>query len=83
MESNNPNFPKPELIVELMPKDEHSSDISVIQAISSIYLVLAYSPFILSLTVNLVAEKEKKIKEGMRMMGMSDVAFWWVFKEIN
>jgi hypothetical protein len=28
------------------------------------------------LSVHLVAEKEKKIKEGMQMMGMKDLAFW-------
>ena len=26
----------------------------------------------------LVAEKEKKIKEGMKMMGLRDAAFWYV-----
>ena len=59
-----------------MPKNEWQINIEFVQMFSAIYLVLAYSPFILSLTVNLVAEKEKKIKEGMRMMGMSDMAFW-------
>ena len=62
--------------MEMMPKGTHTTKITLIQLFSSIYLVLAFSPFILSLVVNLVAEKEKKIKEGMRMMGMSDVAFW-------
>jgi ATP-binding cassette subfamily A (ABC1) protein 5 len=60
----------------MMPKPEFHPDTSYIQIISSMYFIIAYSPFIMFLTVNLVAEKEKKIKEGMKMMGLRDSAFW-------
>ncbi len=60
----------------MMPKYEWTTKISSIQTLSAIYYVLAYSPFIGFLTTALVLEKEKKIKEAMRMMGMKDTAFW-------
>ncbi|OWF36066.1 ATP-binding cassette sub-family A member 5 [Mizuhopecten yessoensis] len=59
-----------------MPKPSYTPDTSYLQTISSIYFVIAYSPFVSYLTTNLVAEKEKKIKESMKMMGMRDSAFW-------
>ena len=37
---------------------------------------MAYSPFVNFLLVGLVTEKEKKIKEGMKMMGLRTAAFW-------
>ncbi|TPX56028.1 hypothetical protein SpCBS45565_g08461 [Spizellomyces sp. 'palustris'] len=43
---------------------------------TAIYITIAFSPFLTSLLFNLVTEKEKKIKEGMLMMGLHPVAFW-------
>ncbi|KAJ3250599.1 ATP-binding cassette sub- A member 5, partial [Borealophlyctis nickersoniae] len=43
---------------------------------TAIYLVIALSPFMTSLLFNIVTEKEKKIKEGMFMMGLRPVVFW-------
>ncbi|KAL8586837.1 hypothetical protein ACOMHN_052713 [Nucella lapillus] len=60
----------------MMPKGEYTPDLTLIRTLSSIYLVLAYSFFINFLTVNLVAEKEKKIREGMFMMGLRNSVFW-------
>lgn len=39
-------------------------------------MVLALSFFILYLLNVIVKEKEKKIKEGLRMMGLSDSIYW-------
>lgn len=61
---------------EMFPKTEYPPNIQYLQSIISIYLVLAFSPMVNFLMVNLVTEKEKKIKEGMKMMGLSDSAFW-------
>ncbi|XP_052071542.1 cholesterol transporter ABCA5-like [Mytilus californianus] len=71
-----PSYPLPDVTVEMLPKPSYKPDSTYIQVISSIYFVLAYSPFVNFLTVHLVAEKEKKIKEGMKMMGLRDSAFW-------
>ena len=61
---------------EMFPKNEYPPNIQYLQTIVPLYLVLAFSPLVNFLVVNLVTEKEKKIKEGMKMMGLSDIAFW-------
>ncbi|KAK6171363.1 hypothetical protein SNE40_019569 [Patella caerulea] len=73
---SNPSVLMPDVSVQLMPKGPFTSDISIIQTLASIYFVFAYSLFINFLTTNIVAEKEKKIREGMKMMGLKDVVFW-------
>uniref|UniRef100_A0A8C7HI80 ATP-binding cassette sub-family A member 5-like n=1 Tax=Oncorhynchus kisutch TaxID=8019 RepID=A0A8C7HI80_ONCKI len=45
-------------------------------ALISIYLVLAFTPFITFLIVNVAAEKEHRLKDTMTMMGLYDSAFW-------
>ena len=69
-------FTIPDILIEMLPKSAFQRDTSYIQIISSIYFVIAYSPLITMLTVALVVEKEKKIKEGMRMMGLRSSVFW-------
>ncbi|XP_056019371.1 cholesterol transporter ABCA5-like isoform X3 [Ostrea edulis] len=59
-----------------MPMDKYQPDTTYIQIISSIYFVLAYAQFVNFLTANIVNDKEKKIKEGMKMMGLRDSAYW-------
>lgn len=41
-----------------------------------LYMVLALSQFITYLLILIVGEKEEKIKEGMKMMGLKDSVFW-------
>uniref|UniRef100_K7FJW7 Cholesterol transporter ABCA5 n=1 Tax=Pelodiscus sinensis TaxID=13735 RepID=K7FJW7_PELSI len=45
-----------------------------------IYLVIAFSPFGYYLAIHIVAEKEKRLKEFLKIMGLHDTAFWlsWV-----
>uniref|UniRef100_A0A8C1F0N7 Cholesterol transporter ABCA5 n=1 Tax=Cyprinus carpio carpio TaxID=630221 RepID=A0A8C1F0N7_CYPCA len=45
-------------------------------ALISIYLVLAFTPFVSFLIVNVAAEKEQRLKDTMGMMGLYDSAFW-------
>ncbi|XP_066291529.1 cholesterol transporter ABCA5-like [Branchiostoma lanceolatum] len=75
MQTNLTSTSLPNYLVEMMPKPE-SSGFSIISTISSIYFVLSYIPFVTTLTVYLVSEKEKKIKESMKMMGLNSMAFW-------
>lgn len=49
------------------------------QWLISIYLVLAFTPFVSFLIVNVAAEKEQRLKDTMGMMGLYDSAFWYVF----
>lgn len=41
-----------------------------------LYMVLALSQFVTYLLILIVGEKENKIKEGMKMMGLNDSVFW-------
>lgn len=41
-----------------------------------LYMVLALSQFITYLLILIVGEKENKIKEGMKIMGLKDSVFW-------
>ena len=46
-----------------------------------LYMVVALSQFITYLLILIVGEKEKKIKEGMKIMGLHDSVFWYVYCE--
>ncbi|EDV27708.1 uncharacterized protein TRIADDRAFT_53677 [Trichoplax adhaerens] len=70
------SLPKSEFFFQLMPKGAFSGGVSFLQVFVSIYFVMAYAPFVNFLLVGLVTEKEKKIKEGMKMMGLRTSAFW-------
>jgi hypothetical protein len=41
-------------------------------------MVIALSQFIAYLLIHIVGEKENKIKEGMKIMGLRDSVFWCV-----
>lgn len=47
-----------------------------------IYLVIAFSPFGYFLAIHIVAEKEKKLKEFLKIMGLHDTAFWYVIQSL-
>ena len=65
-----------ELHLRFMPTYDYLSSITALQILSGLYYVMAYAPFISFLTVSLVTEKEKRVKEAMRMMGLRDSVFW-------
>lgn len=48
----------------------------VFHKVIPMYVVIALSQFITYLLVQLVGEKEKKIKEGMKIMGLRELVFW-------
>lgn len=62
----------------IIKSDEWVDDdfIFVIAALLPFFMVLSYIVPFTRLTSKLVAEKETKVKESMKMMGMSDSAFW-------
>uniref|UniRef100_A0A672UMJ9 Cholesterol transporter ABCA5 n=1 Tax=Strigops habroptila TaxID=2489341 RepID=A0A672UMJ9_STRHB len=55
------------------------------RAIILIYLVIAFSPFGYYLAIHIVAEKERKLKEFLKILGLHDTAFWlsWVLLYIS
>ncbi|WAQ99496.1 ABCA5-like protein [Mya arenaria] len=69
-----PIFPR--VKVKMMPKPSFQPDTKATQIRSAVFFVLAYSPLLNVLVITLVAEKEKKLKEIMTMMGLREVALW-------
>lgn len=49
---------------------------SVFRLVTTFCLVLALAQLISYLLVLIVGEKEKKLKEGMKMMGLRDSVYW-------
>uniref|UniRef100_H2YP08 ABC transporter domain-containing protein n=1 Tax=Ciona savignyi TaxID=51511 RepID=H2YP08_CIOSA len=64
------------IVLSQMAKSGGIANADVFQLLSSFYLVMAFSPFLIFLLVYVVNEKEKKIKEGMKMMGLNNLALW-------
>lgn len=77
IEANLPYYIVPNIQAKMMPKDSFTPDVQGFSISASIYMVLAFTPYITILVVFLVLEKEQKQKELMRIMGMSDVAYWF------
>ena len=67
-----------QLTMQLFPKGSYVDNTSlyVLRYLVPFYMVLTLSQFILHLLTLIVGEKEKKIKEGLRMMGLSDSVYW-------
>lgn len=65
--------------MQLFPKGPYvdNTSLSVLRYLVPFYMVLTLSQFILYLLSVIVGEKEKKIKEGFRMMGLSDSVYWY------
>ena len=74
--TGNTAFPEANSSVQMLPKPAFLQDTSYLQTLSSIYFVIAFTPLINVMTVLIVTEKEKKIKEGMKMMGLRSSVFW-------
>ncbi|XP_067133238.1 cholesterol transporter ABCA5-like [Centruroides vittatus] len=67
---------KTETIIQLYPKEKFVSESTTVKAVIPLYLMLAFSPLVSILALIIVTEKEKKIKEGMLMMGMNITCYW-------
>ncbi|XP_074040228.1 cholesterol transporter ABCA5 [Leptinotarsa decemlineata] len=71
------NLKVPRLLLEMFPKHAHTGNWMVyIRIIIPIYMVMSLSQFITYLLILIVGEKENKIKEGMKIMGLKDSVFW-------
>ncbi|XP_050501513.1 cholesterol transporter ABCA5-like isoform X2 [Diabrotica virgifera virgifera] len=68
----------PYISLEIFPKAATTVGdfANMIRIIIPIYMVLALSQFVTYLIILIVGEKEKKIKEGMKLMGLMDKVFW-------
>lgn len=67
----------PNVMLENFPKDSYESNGGLIlRNIVPLYMVFAWAQFIVYLMNLVVEEKEKKIKESMKMMGLRDSVYW-------
>ncbi|XP_022092654.1 ATP-binding cassette sub-family A member 5-like isoform X2 [Acanthaster planci] len=66
----------PDFSVRMLPVGGAIVNSTVMRIMMVVFFVLMYGIFVAVLLTNLVYEKEKKIKEMMLMMGMSNAAFW-------
>ena len=55
-----------------MPKEAYTDEVAFLTGISSFYFTLIYITSLVTFVTNVVSEKEKKIKEVMRIMGMKN-----------
>ena len=70
-----------EIRFELPPRNITVGDTSsiVLRAIIPIYMVISLGTFVGPMLFVVVEEKEKKIKESMKMVGLRGSVFWYVF----
>ena len=61
----------------MMPKSRFTPSLEGFSTSVSIYMVIAFTPYVAVLLMNLVQEKENKLRELMRISGMSDAAYWF------
>ena len=72
-------FLPPTTTIKMMPKPEYTTDLSYLKTVVGIYMVIAFSPYVMFLLTYIVTEKELKIKESMKIMGLSTFAFWFTW----
>ncbi|KAG7161468.1 ATP-binding cassette sub-family A member 5-like [Homarus americanus] len=71
------NISVPSVTLENFPKEEYQSGGGlVLRSIVPLYMVFAWAQFIVYMLMLVVEEKEKKIKESMKMMGLRDSVYW-------
>ena len=72
----------PTLNLRQLPKPEYTgTGETVLRAMLPIYMTLSMSQFITPMLMVVVDEKEKRIKESMKMVGLRDSVFWYLYKK--
>lgn len=67
----------PNIHLEMFPKEAYTGNwLVAFRLVIPIYMVAALSQFITYLLILIVGEKEKHIKEGLKIMGLRDSVFW-------
>lgn len=75
--SNTIDFHIPTIHLEMFPKEAYTGNwLVAFRLVIPIYMVMALSQFITYLLILIVGEKEKHIKEGLKIMGLRDSVFW-------
>ncbi|XP_012287761.1 ATP-binding cassette sub-family A member 5 isoform X2 [Orussus abietinus] len=77
LDTGNSDITVPDIKLEMFPKKAYTADwMLAFRVVIPLYMVLALSQFITYLLILIVGEKENKIKEGMKIMGLKDSVFW-------
>ncbi|XP_035731949.1 ABC transporter A family member 1-like isoform X2 [Vespa mandarinia] len=77
LDTQNNDVTIPDIKLEMFPKEAFTADwMLAFRVIIPLYMVLALSQFITYLLILIVGEKENRIKEGMKIMGLKDSVFW-------
>ncbi|KAK7058691.1 ATP-binding cassette sub- A member 5 [Halocaridina rubra] len=71
------DVPLPSVTLQHFPRDKYTDGGTVaLRSIIPLYMVFAWAQFIVYMLMLVVEEKEKKIKESMKMMGLRDSVYW-------
>lgn len=75
---NAPQLGTNEIYMQKMPFPGYIEDtfVTTVQGTLPLFFVLAFILYVIMLTKNLVYEKEMKLKESMKLMGMSVSMYW-------
>ncbi|XP_043254267.1 ABC transporter A family member 1-like isoform X1 [Colletes gigas] len=77
LDTGNNDVTVPDVKLEMFPKEAFTADwMLAFRVVIPLFMVLALSQFVTYLLILIVGEKEKKIKEGMKIMGLKDSIFW-------
>ncbi|XP_076233119.1 cholesterol transporter ABCA5 [Calliopsis andreniformis] len=77
LDTGNGDVSVPDIKLEMFPKEAFTADwMLAFRVVIPLFMVLALSQFVTYLLILIVGEKEKKIKEGMKIMGLKDSIFW-------
>ncbi|XP_006608402.1 ABC transporter A family member 1-like isoform X1 [Apis dorsata] len=77
LDTRNTDITVPDIKLEMFPKEAFTADwMLAFRVVIPLFMVLAISQFVTYLLILIVGEKEKKIKEGMKIMGLKDSIFW-------
>ncbi|XP_033331289.2 cholesterol transporter ABCA5 isoform X1 [Megalopta genalis] len=77
LDTGNTDVTVPDVQLEMFPKEAFTADwMLAFRVVIPLCMVLAISQFVTYLLILIVGEKEKKIKEGMKIMGLRDSVFW-------
>ena len=71
------NVKVPNVTLENFPRGGYTTDGgTTLRSIVPLYMVFAWGQFIIYMMMLVVEEKEKKLKESMKMMGLRDSVYW-------
>ena len=75
VEGNLPHYNVPDIKAKMMPKASYRQPVEEFAFLILIFMVAAFVPYFPAVLVNPLKEKELKLKELLRIVGTSDIAY--------